>query len=191
MQAHRTDGDTFTSTLRPSSPPHRGTVQGLGVTDALRVELEPCQLDACLTAIDEYRRTLERALVDEWDRWAALPNELRGIQAAAAGPLEDEMDDRGYDLRVLNAMRTQLVESLATPVLCGPSRIVSQVVAGAACNAVEAFSGLMLGERQDGREARAELLRALTVAGAWVKTHVDSQEVQSFSFDADFDDSRP
>jgi hypothetical protein len=180
MRANRTGGESVRSTIHASPIPARGTVQGLGVTDALRVELEPCQLATCLAEIDELGHLAQSALVQSWDHLAAT--------APPAAPDSDEgLAERRYEVQVLDAMRTQVLTRAKTPRLCGPSRLVAQVVAGAAQAAAEAFQELLVAD-ESGAEGRAELAHSLAVLTAWVSVYGDLRAVQEFSFDPGFDD---
>jgi hypothetical protein len=176
MQANRTVGDPSAAGLRSSEPPQPGRVVGLGVTDALRVALSPCQLDACLAELDEIRHVREHALVEAWQREEPAR--------------EEEVNLARYDVNVLAAIRRYLVATAAAPVLCGPATVVSAVVAGATHDVAETFAGLLVSGPRLDAETADRLLSGLTTLDAWVRTYVDCQAVETFSFDANTDHSR-
>jgi hypothetical protein len=174
-------GDPSAAGLRSSEPPQPGRVVGLGVTDALRVALEPCQLDACLAELDEIRQLRDQTLVEAWQQG----------EPAQGEPAHDEQLDRArYDVNVVAAVSRHLVKTAPAPVLCGPASLVSEVVVGATHDVAEAFAGLLVTEPQLHAQAAGRLLAGLETLDAWVRTYVDCRAVENFSFDADTDHSR-
>jgi hypothetical protein len=168
MHAEPTGGYEFPTRIRASPSPPLGTVQGFGVTDALRVELEPCQIATMMQEIQELRNVI-------------------GREATRSPVDEEEADTRRYEVRALEALQWQMTESLASsgqPALCGPATLVLELVAGAAHDAVQ-----LLAEELDAKPvdagSRDRLIRAAATASAWIKTYVDSRAVQGFTFDPD------
>jgi hypothetical protein len=176
MQANRTVGDPSTAGLRSSEPPQPGRVVGLGVTDALRVALEPCQLDACLAELDEIRHLRDQVLVEAWQQGETAHDE--------------QLDRARYDVNVVAAVRRYLVETAPAPVLCGPASLVSEVVVGATHDVAETFAGLLVTGPELHPDAAGQLLAGLKTLDAWVRTYVDCRALETFSFDANTDHSR-
>jgi hypothetical protein len=108
---------------------------------------------------------------------------------STVAPLEDAVDRRQYDLRVLAAMGDQLASN--APVLLGPTRLVLELVSGATTHAVQTLAERLGQRRLATAHERKQLLRDAALAAAWVETLCDTQAVQWFSFDPDFDLPRP
>jgi hypothetical protein len=168
MQGHRTCREPDALALRPAATPRLGTVRGLGISDVLLVELQPRQVAACVDEIDSLGRILE-------DAFAIGPN--------------DDSDRQRYELRVLRAMRSVLLEqaSLERPLLVGPAPLVSEVVARTAADIVAGLHESLSAIRGSDEASRDELLRRSEDTTAWMRTYVDALAVQWFSFDPDLD----
>jgi hypothetical protein len=148
----------------------RGTVCGLGVCDALKLELAPVQLPWLADELDEMRGPLEEALL-----------------RARAEESADEAAGHEYELRLLRMMRAQLVDDRST-VFVGPTGMVDEAVRGAMRNVVGALSELV----HDRDRADEERLReTAAAANAWVRTFVDLRAVVAFNFDPEAEPSRP
>jgi hypothetical protein len=148
----------------------RRTVSGLGVCDALRLELAPVQLPWLADELDEMRGPLEEALL-----------------RARAGESADEAAAHEYELRLLRMMRAQLADDRTT-VFVGPTGMVDEAVRGAMRNVVGALAELV-GDRD---AADGERLRETAAAAdAWVRTFVDLRAVVAFNFDPEAEPSRP
>lgn len=148
----------------------RRTVSGLGVCDALRLELAPVQLPWLADELDEMRGPLEEALA-----------------RARADDATDDAAGHEYELRLLRMMRAQLADERST-VFVGPTGMVDEAVGGAMRNVVGALSELV----HDREAADAERLRETAeAANAWVRTFVDLRAVVAFNFDPDAEPSRP
>src|SRR5688572_5440631 len=105
-----------------------GTVRGVGLSDALILELEAVQVPWLVDELDEMRPPLE----EEWQR---------ATDAFAASTDErdrEELEEREYELTLLRMMHDGLPASHHdTPVtFAGPSGLVSDAVRGAMQNAV-------------------------------------------------------
>jgi hypothetical protein len=148
----------------------RGTVCGLGVCDALRLELAPVQLPWLADELDEMRGPLEEALL-----------------RARADESADEAAGHEYELRLLRMMRAQLVDDRST-VFVGPTGMVDEAVRGAMCNVVGALSELV--HDRDGADEE-RLRETAAAANAWVRTFVDLRAVVAFNFDPEAEPSRP
>ena len=59
------------------------------------------------------------------------------------------------------------------------------MVRGAMRHAVEALSELVLATSRQGAGGRDRLTGAATAVAAWVRTYVDAQAVENFSFDTE------
>ncbi|RKQ87015.1 hypothetical protein C8N24_5035 [Solirubrobacter pauli] len=153
---------------------HAGTARGLGVCDALRVEL---------TA--RHRPGLEHTL-DE--RTAALRRQLHARVAtpdtATAPPDDPERSRLREELRLLERMRAGLPDPPAGPfVLLGPSGLVLELVA----DSLHAAVGALAAGLQEGGAHPASATATLEAAGAWITTALDCRAVEAFSLDAGVD----
>jgi hypothetical protein len=74
MQWHRTAAGI--ERRRPDAPAVT-TVQGLGLCDVLRVELQPCQIAGAIDELDERRGPLEESYQRARTQWSALPDSER------------------------------------------------------------------------------------------------------------------
>jgi hypothetical protein len=151
-------------------------VSGLGLCDALRVELDPTQVSWLLDELEDRRGPLE----DELAR-------LRGRQAAAG-----ELADREYELRLLRLMRASLVGAAADQpaVWIGPAGLVLDVA-----RATMSHVAAMLAEEASDRGARGRhgtesLSVTATAAHAWALTVRACELVSAFTFDGDADPAR-
>jgi hypothetical protein len=192
MQTHRT-ALLAQPQLVPTPVPPVGTVVGLGVTDALRVELQPCQIEALLDELDE----LARPLAETYDqaRRRSLEISRLGERAWPASVQEAERDltAAAYALRALTALRAQVPSTrpMASLALVGPTDLLTTVIAGAAQNVAATLVRLL--DEPDRRDRRAtERLRRLAAAAkAWTETYADCQTVEWFSFDPNWDPVDP
>jgi hypothetical protein len=146
------------------------TVSGLGVCDALRLELTPVQLPWLADELDEMRGPLEEALL-----------------RARADEAADDAAAHEYELRLLRMMRAQLVDDRST-VFVGPTGLVDEAVRGAMRNVVGALSELV---HDRGAADGDRLLETAAAANAWVRTFVDLRAVVAFNFDPEAEPSRP
>jgi hypothetical protein len=145
------------------------TVSGLGVCDALRLELLPAQLPWLADELDDMRAPLEEALM-----------------RARADESADEAAGHEYELRLLRMMRAQL--DARTTVFVGPTGMVDEAVRGTMRNVVGALAELV----HDREVADGERLRATAAAAdAWVRTFVDVRAVLAYNFDPEAEPSRP
>jgi hypothetical protein len=150
----------------------RRSVSGLGVCDALRLELEPVQLPWLADELDEMRGPLEEALA----------------RARTEGT-EDEAAAHRYELRLLRMMRAQIPDARAAApmVFVGPTGLVDEAVRGTMRNVVGA-----LAELAHGASAEPGRLRdAAAAADAWVRTFLDLRAVVAFNFDPEAEPSQP
>jgi hypothetical protein len=98
---------------RANTPPPAGNIHGLGLVDALRVDLEPAQLPWLAAEID----ILRYSLADEHEhvraRHDALPEAARRERRQDARDAEDELERRAYQLKALAMIGEQLPLSAA------------------------------------------------------------------------------
>jgi hypothetical protein len=176
MHHNRNGGATAPSMEHAAPLPPIDRVCGLGVCDVLRVEFECCQLPLLRAELEELRRVCDDS-----------------ISGALQRDADDDFDRLRYERRLLDAIYAQLDigrGSSARVVLHGPARLISEIVAGAAQEAVDRLAERVR-RRQDGRTgATAALADAVRAAAAWVDTYVALEAVASYSFDPDFDHVR-
>jgi hypothetical protein len=141
----------------------RRTVSGLGVCDALRLEVDPVQLPWLAEELDDMRGPLEEAL----------------LRARADGAA-DEAAAHEHALRLLGMLRAQIAGERQISIV-GPTGMVDEVVRGAVRNVVGALADL-IGQRDDVADGE-RLQETATAAEAWVRTFVDLRAVLAFEFD--------
>src|SRR5687768_9354100 len=109
MQSHRIAGEADGSARQPVQRSSIAGVQGLGVSDVLRVELEPRQVEWLVDEIDVLRDVVEEALAHEHGRRKAVPGAAPRARLPEADEVEDELDRLRYEARMLRMIRDQLV----------------------------------------------------------------------------------
>jgi hypothetical protein len=155
--------------------PPSGHVSGLGVCDALRLELEPAQVPWLVDELDVMRGPLEEQLMrtsaDDRDHVEALDHELhllRLMRAQLPGTLHDEpqtfVGPAGRVCRIANAVLANAVAALAEHVGEGPPRSA---------------------------DARGWLREIVRVVAAWAETVADCYAVEGYSFDPRADPRAP
>jgi hypothetical protein len=135
MQHHR-----IGARLNPAPPSPR--VRGLGLCDALLVELEPCQIAGAIDELEERRGPVTERFELARNRWEALAERERG---ADPDGLEQDMSRSAYALEALTKLRAQLPtpahdEAVA---VVGPAAIVSALVGASARNAADELAEVM------------------------------------------------
>jgi hypothetical protein len=185
MQADRTAGES--SSPAPASWIQRA--QGLGVSDVLRIELDPRQVPWLLEALGALRDVFERELAWEIGALEAISPQDRRWETPQTVRAQADVDARTYQLHALAVIRRQLADSpRGEPVrVFGPSRLISELVGGATQNVVGVLGDLLDGAPRDDTAALEKLVDAAEAARAWVETWVACQRVEWFSFDPDFD----
>jgi len=121
MHAHPNAG-TEPAPRRAASPPPAGNVHGLGVVDALRIDVQPAQLPWLTAEIDILRYCLEDELEHRRARYDELPQAAKDHRRPAARKAEQELERRAYQLRVLAMIREQLpiTAEAAAAAVAGP-----------------------------------------------------------------------
>jgi hypothetical protein len=154
----------------PCAPPRR-TVSGLGVCDALRLELQAVQLPGLVDELDAHRGPLEEQL--------------------ARAAESDERDRCRYQLRLLGLLRAQLpAAGHATAfVVAGPAALTARIARGALRDAAAALSELAA---QPTHASPSQRLRdAAAAASAWATTVLDCQAVEAYDADPEAEPHDP
>jgi hypothetical protein len=156
------------------APALSGSVRGLGVCDALRLELVAAQLPGLVEQID----AAAAALRDEIGQRtaASIPGDRRGADQGEAVEAE---------LRLVESLRDQLPADPppASLVVVGAAGPIGTMVRGAMRHAVEALSELVLATTRHDAEARDRLTSAGAATSAWVRTYVELQAVEDFTLE--------
>ena len=162
--------------------PPTARVGGLGVCDALRVELDPVQLPWLVDAREEMRRPLEERL-----QRARAQDERRHDE-----PSTRELAEREYHLRLLRLMHARLAAPCdeQSTTFVGPSAMVADVVRVAMRNVTAELRDLADGWAGSRHEEHERLQRTAAAASAWVDTFLACEAVTSFNFDGDADPGR-
>jgi hypothetical protein len=145
--------------------PPESTVWGLGVCDALRVQLAPVQLSWLIDELEELRGPLEE--------------QLQRVPAGA------DREALMIELAVLRRLRAQVpaADGDTGAVLCGPAETVATLVRGALRNSVAALAELVHGPLRSDSVTREELRRTAAAAAAWTTTYLDRQAIEGYAFD--------
>ena len=112
MQGNRNAG-AGTARRRANTPPPAGNVHGLGLVDALRIDLQPAQLPWLAAEIDTVRYCLEDELEHARTRYDELPEVTRKERWQDARDAEEEVERRAYQLQALAMVGDQLPISAA------------------------------------------------------------------------------
>jgi hypothetical protein len=147
--------------------PPSGLVSGLGVCDALRLELAPLQVSWLAVELDATRARLE-------ERIHEMGRDQRG-----------ELDRLGYELRLLRLMRGQLPAELPNePVtFVGPTGSVCRIANAVLENAVAALHAHVSEGPPRSDDARSWLREIVTVVDGWAGIVSDSYAVEAYRFD--------
>jgi hypothetical protein len=171
--------------------PNPSRVQGLGLCDVLRVELEPCQFAGAIEELEEQRGPLNETFEHARTRWDALAEEAAA--GSIAQSLEQELSKSASALRVLTMLRAQLpaLDHDKPVVVVGPASAISELIALAARNAVDDLGELVRQPLRSGAEAEAKLRAALAAVVAWLDTYIECEALEWFTFDPLDDSSDP
>jgi hypothetical protein len=135
------------------------TVRGLGVCDALHVELAASQAQSLQRALEARITALEERLPSAAD--------------------EHERHELDHTLCLLRGMRTN------EPVLIGPAGLVLDLVQACFAEAIDTLARHL----QHGAEPLARLDQHTRAAAAWIKTLSDCRAVEGYTFEPDADPS--
>ncbi|MGH2949609.1 MAG: hypothetical protein ACRDPC_25690 [Solirubrobacteraceae bacterium] len=107
---------------RANTPPPAGNVHGLGLVDALRIDLQPAQLPWLAAEIDIVRYCLEDELEHARARYDELPEAAKKERRPDARDAEEEVARRAYQLQALAMIRQQVPISgdAAAAAVAGP-----------------------------------------------------------------------
>lgn len=186
MQSQRTAG----AILAPSpTEPWTGRVLGLGVTDVLRVELEPIQVPWLVEQLDVLRYVYEDTVVRDRARWEQISEFARAARLPHVTEVEKDLEASEFELRALDVIRGQLADAgddeTAAVVIYGPSRIIAELVRETTRQVAATLNELLEdGPRSDG-DAQARLLRTAAAAKACTERYVECEAVEWFRFDLD------
>jgi hypothetical protein len=150
---------------RANTPPPAGNVHGLGLVDALRIDLQPAQLPWLAAEIDIVRYCLEDELEHVRARYDALPERAKKERRPDARDAEEERDQREYQIQALAMIGQQVpisseaaaatvarpwgepgddasaeIERTEDPVaVAGPAALITMLISGATRHAAEAL----------------------------------------------------
>jgi hypothetical protein len=194
MQPHRSE--LFpTARLRPNAAPEVASVQALGLSDVLRVELQPCQLAGLIDELDERRGPLHETFEHARDRWEVLSRDNGVVSPRTASVAESQLEGVAYALRVLAAIRSQIPAPRPDEpfAIVGPAITVSEIIVAAARNAADELGELLRAPSSATAHAdTSKKLRELaTTAQAWVETYADCHAVEWYRFDPEWDPVEP
>jgi hypothetical protein len=173
--------------LTPTPPPPIGSVQALGLSDVLRVELKPCQVAGFADELAEMRGPLGEAYE------SAREHRLTTSRFSASGSVlvgaEEKLSAAAYALRVHAAMTSQMpLTPIDEPlVVVGPATAISEIIDGAARNAADEVAGLMRRSPTRPVELPAMLRDRAAVLAAWIETYIDCHVVEWYRFDPNWD----
>jgi hypothetical protein len=155
-------------------------VRGLGVSDALQVELEDVQLSWLIDELEEMRGPLEESL---------QLARARCIDDPADGAAAEELEATEHQLRLLRMVRAQLPPSGhgGRVSFVGPTELVLDVVRETTRNVVAALSELVHGQDVGHGDWHTRVSQASGAAAAWVQTFLDCETVELFAFDPSAD----
>src|SRR5215218_1293199 len=100
MQSNRNAG-AAAAPRRANTPPPGGNVHGLGLVDALRIDLKPAQLPWLVAEIDIVRYCLEDELKHVRARYNELPEAAKRDRRPDARDAEEELERRAYQIQAL------------------------------------------------------------------------------------------
>jgi hypothetical protein len=155
--------------------PPSGRVSGLGVCDALRLELEPAQVPWLVDELDVMRGPLE----EQFLRTSADDRE--------------QLDALGRELDLLRLMRAQLpgTQHGERLTFVGPAGRVCRIADAVLANAVAALAEHVREGPPRSEDARAWLREIVAVVAAWAQTVADCYAVEAYSFDPRADPAAP
>jgi hypothetical protein len=187
MQSHPSDLSAL-STLRPAPTPPPGTVRALGLSDALRVEFQPCQRSGLLDELDALREPLVEAFESARASWEAVSSPENGGSPRQARVAEEKFESKAYALRVHAAIRSQVPGAVNDEAfaIVGPASTISTLVEGAARHAADRLGEFLRAPRRD-EKTRRRLREHGVAALAWIETYIDCQAIEFYSFDAAWD----
>jgi hypothetical protein len=156
------------------NPPPSGRVSGLGVCDALRLELVPAQVPWLVDELDVMRGPLEEQLL------------------RTSADDRDQAEVLGHELHLLRLMRAQLPGAHDEPLtFVGPAGRVCRIAHAVLGNAVAALAEHVGEGPPRSADARGWLREIVAVVTAWAETVADCHAVEGYSFDPGADPPAP
>lgn len=188
MQAHRSDLPA-TAILNPGPVPRVGTVQALGLSDALCVELRNCQLADFVNELDELQGPLSETYECARRHWLELSRGETSPPPPEASAAEEKLWTAAYAIRVLAAIRFQVPQTPGDErtVVVGPATVVSSIIEGATRHAADELGELLRESPKLGVELQTAIRHRAAALQAWVETYVDCQAVGWYLFDPNWD----
>jgi hypothetical protein len=173
--------------LTPSPPPRIGSVQALGLSDVLRVELQPCQVASFADELSELRGPLGEAYESARELWLTTSRFSAGSREPRGA--EEKLSGAAYALRLHAAMTSQIPQ---TPndeplVVVGPATAISEIIDGAARNAADEVAGLLRQLPTPPSALPAVLRDRAAVLAAWIETYIDCHVVEWYRVDPNWD----
>jgi hypothetical protein len=188
MQAHGTALQAA-ARFEPAPAPSVGTVVGLGVTDALRIELQPCQIEGLVSELEELAGPLAEAYEHARGRWLEISRLGDRAWPPSVADAEHDLSAAAYVLRALSALRTQAPSTAPTTsvALVGPTELLTTIVVGAAQHAAATLVQMLDESDRPAPDGIERLRRLGAAARAWAETYADCRTVEWFSFDPNWD----
>ena len=158
-------------------------VRGLGLTDVLSVELEPCQVGGMIEELDERQGPLHEAFDVARRRWDALSEAER--DRPHGRELEESMSDAAYLLEVSRKLRSQLPAPADQTggTLVGPASLVSSLIRGGARNGVAELAEVLQDPCGADEQTQRRLLAVAKCVVAWIDTYVECEALIWFRLD--------
>jgi hypothetical protein len=156
-----------------------GSVRGLGVSDALRLELVPLQharLAEQLEALD-----------------VEVEARVTAHQRAVRSPRDEAVDAVGaarYERHLVQLMRAGLeaCDTRAPFAFAGPTGMVLELVRACLTGVVAELAQHLAGEAADGSQDALD--QKMEATAAWLRTFADCRAVERFRFDAEGEPAR-
>ena len=169
----------FQPIVGAATPP--STVSGLGVSDALRLELAPGQHRWLIDHLEEIRGPLEEEM-----QLARARADERGSAESA-----ERLEAIEHELQLLRVLRAQIpaFDHNEAVVFVGPTGMVLDLVRETVRDVVEELGALVAGRGVGDPSWHARLRETAEGAAAWVRTLLDCEAVELFRFEPDVDPS--
>jgi hypothetical protein len=147
------------------------SVTGLGICDALRVELEPVQVPWFVDEVEETCRAREETYV----------------VVRRSGAEQHDVAAADYRVRELQLIRRQIDDAVAGEriVVFGPGMTMSELIRGSMRHAISSLAELAESGNVSDLGAQTRLAETAAAAVAWIATFRDAQSVEWYSFDPD------
>jgi hypothetical protein len=156
-----------------------GSVRGLGVSDALRLELVPLQHARLAEQLEALGAAVESKFAAQQDAADSRREEAVDVVAALR-----------YERHLAQLMRAGLDASDARApfAFVGPTGMVLELVGACLAGVVAELGQRLAGEAADGSQAALD--RAMEATAAWLRTFAECRAVERFRFDPEADPGR-